>query len=145
MESIAANKLNSASSTANVKGLVKKVANLSFDADAVYESKDWPYLWPKSEVQTVEKTFPTMEELAKRKARTRRIVKICGFGVLSLVMYMGVFLNQAMITEYFTKGGYFALAVVGTAIAFALVHGTFAGHVLENLNFRAANQSKDLH
>ena len=145
MESIAANKLNSASSTANVKGLVKKVANLSFDADAVYESKDWPYLWPKSEVQTIEKTFPTMEELAERKARTRRIVKICGFGVLSLVMYMGVFLNQAMITEYFTKGGYFALAVVGTAIAFALVHGTFAGHVLENLNFRAANQSKDLH
>lgn len=145
MESIAANKLNSARSTTNVKGLVKKVANLSFDADAVYESKDWPYLWPKSEVQTIEKTFPTMEELAKRKARTRRIVKICGFGVLSLVMYMGVFLNQAMITEYFTKGGYFALAVVGTAIAFALVHGTFAGHVLENLNFRAANQSKDLH
>ena len=145
MESIAANKLNSARSTTNVKGLVKKVANLSFDADAVYESKDWPYLWPKSEVQTIEKTFPTMEELAERKARTRRIVKICGFGVLSLVMYMGVFLNQAMITEYFTKGGYFALAVVGTAIAFALVHGTFAGHVLENLNFRAANQSKDLH
>ena len=145
MESIAANKLNSARSTTNVKGLVKKVANLSFDADAVYESKDWPYLWPKSEVQTIEKTFPTMEELAERKARTSRIVKICGFGVLSLVMYMGVFLNQAMITEYFTKGGYFALAVVGTAIAFALVHGTFAGHVLENLNFRAANQSKDLH
>ena len=30
-------------------------------------------------------------------------------------------------------------------IAFALIHGTFASHVLESMNFRAANRGKDDH
>jgi hypothetical protein len=146
MGSIAVNKIKTEKSFPNIKTFLKKVAGLSFDADAVYESKDWPYLWPKTNpVQTIDRVLPTEEERVERKARRKRVMRISCWGIVSLAMYLGIFLNQGTITEYFTQGGYFALAVVGTALAFALVHGTFASYVLENLNFRAANRSKDDH
>jgi hypothetical protein len=142
MESIAVPKVNTEKSTTNIKNLIRRLAR--FDADAFYESKDWPYLWPKEiPAKSVDKALPTQEELAERKARNKQIARMSCWGILSLLMYLGIFLNQGSITEYFTQGGFFALAVVGTALAFALIHGTFASHVLEKLNFRAANRRKD--
>jgi hypothetical protein len=144
MESIRVHDIRNKESAAPVKDFIKKLATLSFDADGVYESKDWPYLWRKTDTaRSTDNALPTEEELARKKARTKQIVRICGWGTVSVAMYLVTFINQAAITRYFTRGGYFALAVVGTALVFALVHGTFASHILENLNFRAANRRKE--
>ena len=147
MESIVANnKINTEVSTINAKHSIKKMARLSFNADAIYESKDWPYLWRKANSpKPVQKAFSTEEELAKRKARRCRLAKTSLWGIISLVMYLALFLNQGIVTKYFTRGGSFTLAIVATALVFALVHGTFAGHVLENLNYKAANREGGEH
>jgi hypothetical protein len=133
----------------DTKGLeihIKKLASMmSFNADAIHESKDWPYIWRKGNAKTAEKALPTQEELAARKARTRRFVKISLWGAASLLMYLALFLNQEIVTGYFTRGGFFALAIVGTALSFALVHGTFAGQILEDLNCKTANREKVEH
>ena len=146
MESIIVDKINTPKPTIaiNVKNLIKKMASLSFNVDAIFESKDWPYLWQKANLsKPVQKTFSTSKELAERKARIRRIAKISIWGLLSLSMYLAIFLNQGVITDYFTRGGFFSLAIVGTALFFALVHGTFTGYILENLNNKVANRKKE--
>jgi hypothetical protein len=34
--------------SARIKGMIKKISKaLTFNADAVFKSKDWPYLWQK--------------------------------------------------------------------------------------------------
>jgi hypothetical protein len=132
-------------SRTNVKNIFRKISRFSLDADAFHESQDWPYLWPKDNEARSTYRVATPEEIAARKVRNRRLLKIAGWGLISLVMYLGVFLNQGTITDHFSQGGFFAFAVVGTAIAFALIHGTFASHVLESMNFRAANRGKDDH
>jgi hypothetical protein len=137
-----ANEVKTREPAANVK---KLMTMLSFNAEAINESQDWPYLWRKTNVKSRKKAVSTLEELAHKRARNRRFAKISIWGVVSIIMYLAIFLNQASITKYFTQGGFFALAIVVTALSFALVHGTFAGHVLENLNYKAANRVKDEH
>jgi hypothetical protein len=128
----------------NIRNLIRKMTKLSFNADAVYESKDWPYLWPKANSsKSVPEASYTDEELAHRKTRSKRLIKMSLWGILSILMYSAVLLFQESITKYFTRGGFFALAIVATALVFALVHGTFAGHILEELNYKAANRKKD--
>jgi hypothetical protein len=140
MEQIKVSKLNPRESGVNVK---KLLAAMSFDAAAIHESKDWPYLWPKENVEPARQTFTANEETVHRKARNRRFLKIGLWGAISLLMYLAIFLNQGIITKYFTQGGFFTLAIVATALSFALVHGNFAGHILEDLNYKAANREKD--
>jgi hypothetical protein len=142
MEQINTSKINDKGSGTIMK---KLVSMMSFNEDAVNYSKDWPYLWQKENVQSTEEVLPTPEELASRKARKRRFIKMGLWGIVSLLMYLAIFLNQGMVTEYFTRGGFFSLAIVGTALSFALVHGTFTGHILEDLNYKAANREKDEH
>lgn len=67
------------------------------------------------------------------------------WGIVSLAAYLLVFLNQEAVTRYFTKGGFFTAAVVITALAFALIHGTFASYVLEVLGIEALKREKEDH
>ena len=128
------------------KNLVRRLSRLSFDAEGFAESKDWPYLWPKAKaVSAREKVLATKEKPAEVKAQTKRLATMYVWGIASVAMYLALFINQGAITKYFTQGGFFSLAVVPTALAFALVHGTFAGHVLAKMNFNAANRRKDDH
>lgn len=148
-------------------GIARRIARLSsFDFDAVSASPDWPYLWKKSTPAVVasdqlvskDAVFPvrSTNELdhanealaAGRRVSARTIVnaqlaKTLLWGVVSLVMYLAILTNQATVTKYYTGGGVFAFVVVATALAFALVHGTFASRILEGLLFRAANRDKN--
>lgn len=83
--------------------------------------------------------------LSARRIWNKRIARILSWGIISLLMYLAVFLNQEIITKYFTQGGFFAIVIVFTALAFAFVYGTFANYVLESLNFKAVNRKKDGH
>jgi len=59
------------------------------------------------------------------------------FGIFSVSAYFLVFLNADTVTEYFSRGGVYTFAVIGTAIGFSLIHGTFANYVLELVGIRA--------
>lgn len=147
--------------------LALRIARLSwFDADTVCGSRDWPYLWKEStpaihtvdrevrndgrsslrranELEYVGEAFTTGQKLSARKFISGQLARTLLLGVVSLVMYLAIFTNQAAVTKYYTGGGVFALVVVTTAVAFALVHGTFASRILEGLLFRTANREKD--
>ncbi|SHI38214.1 hypothetical protein [Desulfofundulus thermosubterraneus] len=58
------------------------------------------------------------------------------WGIVSLAAYLALFLNQEIVTNYFARGGAFAIAVVLTAMAFSFIHGAFASYLLEMLGIR---------
>jgi len=68
---------------------------------------------------------------AARKRRARALKRAFLWGVVSLAIYLAVFLNQDIVTRYFTKGGVFAIVIIVTALAVSLVHGSFANYTIE--------------
>jgi peptidoglycan/LPS O-acetylase OafA/YrhL len=68
---------------------------------------------------------------ANRKRRVRALKRAFLWGVISLSIYLAVFLNQDIVTRYFTKGGVFAIVIIVTALAVSLIHGSFANYTIE--------------
>lgn len=74
------------------------------------------------------------------KNQSKNIFKMVLWGVFSFVLYFILFSNQQMVTDYFTRGGAFAVAVLVIALAFSVVYGTFANYFLESLGMRAVKK-----
>jgi L-asparagine transporter-like permease len=55
----------------------------------------------------------------------------------SIGLYTALFANEATITEYYTKGSFYAALPVVTALVFSFVHGAFASQCLETLGITA--------
>lgn len=93
------------------------------------------------EVKVIQPVYGNILTRTIRAVWSRSLVRAVLFGAISISAYLLVFLNEGTITKYFSRGGVYTLAVVGTALAFSLIHGTFANYVLELLGIRA----KDTH
>ncbi len=68
---------------------------------------------------------------ANHKRRVRALKLAFFWGIISLSIYLAVFLNQDTVTRYFTKGGVFALVIIVTALAVSLIHGSFANYTID--------------
>ncbi len=66
--------------------------------------------------------------------REKKIKQTLFFGTLSIFMYIGLFANTETITDLFTRGGYYGIYPLITALMFSLVHGKFAANVLDVFN-----------
>jgi hypothetical protein len=63
-----------------------------------------------------------------------------GWGSLSVLVYYLLFAHQSDLTEYFTRGGVYAGAVIGVAFAVTFVHSVFANYVLEAFGLRPSGK-----
>jgi hypothetical protein len=45
--------------------------------------------------------------------------------MLSALLYAALFINEARVLEWLSRGGWYALFPVAAALVFSLVHGTF--------------------
>ena len=89
------------------------------------------------EVKVIQPVYGNILTRTIRTVWTKTLVRAILFGAFSLSAYLLIFLNHETVTEYFTRGGVYTLAVVGTAVAFSLIHGTFANYILELVGIRA--------
>ncbi len=71
------------------------------------------------------------------QSKSQKFLKTALLACASIGLYSAFFANEATVTEYFTKGGYYALLPVLTAFAFSIIHGAFAGQCLEALGISA--------
>jgi len=69
--------------------------------------------------------------------------KTIGFGVLSLACYTAVFTHTGTVTEYFTKGGWYAALPIATVFAFSFVHGSFTNYLWSALGVEARKKVTD--
>jgi peptidoglycan/LPS O-acetylase OafA/YrhL len=90
----------------------------------------------------------TKDSQPNHKSRAGTLRRAVFWGAISVAMYVAVFLNQDAVTRYFTKEGAVAIAVVVTALAFSLIHGSFANYVIDLSGIRpwqGGNQQKGDH
>ncbi len=76
--------------------------------------------------------------------KDKSALKAVLWGLISAVMYFLVFSNQKAITEAFSQGGVFALAIIFTALLFSVVHGAFANYFIEAIGFKPVKQGGTL-
>jgi hypothetical protein len=72
-----------------------------------------------------------------KEKKKKPIVKMLFFGIISISAYTTVFTHQGLITEYFTRGGWYAILPIITAFFFSFTHGSFANYVLSVLGIEA--------
>lgn len=75
------------------------------------------------------------------KTRNKPYLKTLVLGVISGVSYYFLLTNQALVTEYFIKGGYYAALPIATALYFSFVHGAFASNLLTILGITPKGSS----
>jgi len=59
------------------------------------------------------------------------------FGVISLASYIILFSNEGLVTDTYTKGGYYAAFPIVTAFWFSFIHGAFGSNLLTVLGLEA--------
>jgi uncharacterized integral membrane protein len=68
--------------------------------------------------------------------KDKTILKMVFWGFISLAMYLAVFTNQQAVTDFFTRGGFFAIPVIIIALTFSFVHGAFANFFIDAIGFK---------
>lgn len=71
------------------------------------------------------------------KSKNRKVLKTVVLAAASIGLYTLLFANEATVTEFYTKGSYYAALPVLTAFGFSFVHGAFASQCLETLGLTA--------
>ncbi|MCK4838223.1 MAG: hypothetical protein KAS94_05430 [Desulfobulbaceae bacterium] len=59
------------------------------------------------------------------------------FGCVSLTAYFYLMTHQGLVTETFTKGGWYAAFPILAAFAFSFIHGAFASNLLSVFGIEA--------
>jgi uncharacterized integral membrane protein len=81
---------------------------------------------------------PTATSKATQPYKPKKPVgKMLLFGAVSLSAYVFLFMNESMITNTYTLGGWHAAFPVGTAFFFSFIHGAFASNFLSVLGLEA--------
>ncbi len=70
------------------------------------------------------------------------LLKTLVTGIVAAGLYIGLFANQEIIMEQFTRGGAYAALPILTAFVFAVVHGAFASNLLTLMGIQARSSSK---
>lgn len=76
----------------------------------------------------------------KAASKKKQVVLIVVLGLLSLMCYVAILANQELVTETFTRGGYYLFFPVVTAFFFSFLHGAFAHNVLSALGIEASKR-----
>lgn len=66
-----------------------------------------------------------------------KTVKTLALGIVTLVLYAGLFLFEEPILRLSAMGGWYGLIPVAIAFIFSLAHGTFTGHFWDALGVKA--------
>lgn len=80
------------------------------------------------------------EMMSKKKKKP--ILAMIIFGIVSIGSYVALFSQEALVTDTYTKGGWYAAFPILTAFYFSFVHGTFGSNLLEVIGFEAKKSKK---
>ena len=70
--------------------------------------------------------------------------KMIFMGIISVVLYITLLLQQDIINEYFALGGVYAFLPIATAFIFSFFHGSFTGNFWTVLGIEAAKKRKEV-
>ena len=65
--------------------------------------------------------------------KKRPVLPLLIFGVISILAYLLLFMNEEWVMNNFTKGNWHAVYPIVTAFFFSFVHGVFASYFISTL------------
>ncbi len=71
------------------------------------------------------------------KEKKKPILPMIIFGIVSLGSYFVLFNQEGLVTETYTKGGWYAAFPILTAFWFSFVHGSFGSNLLDVVGLQA--------
>jgi len=75
-----------------------------------------------------------------QQKRAKAVKSAAIFGLLTAAFYAAIFLNEATVMKYFTKGGIYALLPVTAAFVVSFIHGAFTGNFWSALGIEASKK-----
>lgn len=69
--------------------------------------------------------------------KKKPVMSMLLFGCISITAYIYLMTHQELITNTFTKGGWYAAFPIVTALLFSFIHGAFASNFLSVLGIEA--------
>ena len=75
--------------------------------------------------------------MSEQKQKNKPYLQMIIFGIISLTSYVVLFSNEALVTDTFTNGGYYAAFPILTAFWFSFMHGAFASNLISVLGLEA--------
>lgn len=77
------------------------------------------------------------KEIVMTSIKKKPYLQTVIFGAMSLASYIVLFMNEGLITDFFTRGGKFAVLPIATAFYFSFLHGAFASNLISTLGLEA--------
>ncbi len=78
--------------------------------------------------------------MAKEMNKKKPIGKLLGYGAISAALYVAVFTNADTVTNYFTRGGWYAALPILTVFVFSFAHGAFASNLWSFMGINAVQK-----
>lgn len=78
------------------------------------------------------------------KSKKKAFIKMISMGIISIALYIALLLEQDIITNYFTKGGLYAMLPLASAFVFSFAHGSFTSNFWRALGIRAARKKAEV-
>ncbi len=75
--------------------------------------------------------------MAQQTNPPNNLVKVIGWGTASIAMYALLFIYEAQILDWSSRGKWFFVFPILVAFAFSVVHGNFTGEFWRSLGIRA--------
>nr|CBX28891.1 hypothetical protein N47_B20370 [uncultured Desulfobacterium sp.] len=78
------------------------------------------------------------KKMAKEINKKKPVGKTLGYGAITVAFYAAVFTNADIVTNYFSRGGWYAALPILTVFAFSFAHGAFASNFWSLMGIEAA-------
>jgi len=75
--------------------------------------------------------------MGKGRPSPRALWKAVAYGMVSILLYAGLYAWEGHILRWTTQGGWYFILPVLTAFLFSFVHGGFTGYFWESLGVQA--------
>jgi len=75
--------------------------------------------------------------MAKLESNKKPVGKMVGYGIGTIILYAAVFMNADTVTNYFTKGSWYAALPIASVFVFSFIHGAFASNLWSVLGIEA--------
>ncbi len=74
--------------------------------------------------------------------KKKPLAKTMILGIISVMLYAILLMNQDIINSYFGKGRLYAILPIATAFIFSLIHGSFTGNFWTVLGIEAKKKKE---
>lgn len=76
--------------------------------------------------------------------KNKSLLRLLFYGVITITLYAGLFLNEPIVKSLCARGGLYALFPITVAFIFSFAHGNFTNYFWQTLGIEAKKKRVDM-